>query len=126
MEFKTERNSMKRFKIFFIFLLMTAFNPVFLQNLATAEEEPEVKTQEIVGNIVSTNKEASSFDLEIIQDDMTKQKQLSTFYLTDISTIDIAMSQGSLADLTPGLKVLVEYAPMPDGTNVVEAVWVKK
>ena len=89
-------------------------------------EDVDVKTQEIVGNIVSANQDASSFDLEFATDENPGQKQVSTFFVTDITTIDIAMAQGTLADLKPGLKVLVEFASMPDGTNVVESVWVKK
>lgn len=106
-----------------VFLLTSIGHGVFA---AQKKEEPEVQTQELVGNVVSVNQEASSFDLEYEKDDPAHQKQVTTFFVTDISTIDIAMSQGNLSDLKPGLKVLVEFAPMPDGTNVVESVWVKK
>ncbi|MBL8013797.1 MAG: hypothetical protein JNN05_08125 [Candidatus Omnitrophica bacterium] len=93
---------------------------------ASAAQEADVKTQEIVGTILSQNPESSSFDLEYETEEIPQQKHTLTFFVTDISTIDIAMSQGTLADLKPGLRVLVEFAPMPDGTNVVESVWVKK
>jgi len=106
-----------------VFLLINIGHGVFA---AQRNEEPEIQTQELVGNVVSVNQEASSFDLEYERDDSSHQKQIATFFVTDISTIDIAMSQGNLSDLKPGLKVLVEFAPMPDGTNVVESVWVKK
>ena len=110
--------------VFLAVFLLTGIGPGLFA--AQKNEEPEVQTQELVGNIVSVNQEASSFDLEYEQDDPSRQKQVVTFFVTDISTIDIAMSQGNLNDLKPGLKVLVEFAPMPDGTNVVESVWVKK
>ncbi len=116
-------------KSLFVWVVISflAVSGVILNNNAfCASEEEDLKSQEIVGRVLSVNQEASSFDLEYSADDPAQQKQISTFYITDISTIDIAMAQGSLADLTPGLKVLVEYASMSDGTNVVESVWVKK
>jgi hypothetical protein len=110
--------------IFLAAFLLTGIGPGLFA--AQKNEETEVRTQELVGNVVAVNLEASSFDLEYENDDPSHQKQVATFFITDISTIDIAMSQGNLSDLKPGLKVLVEFAPMPDGTNVVESVWVKK
>lgn len=93
---------------------------------AAPNEETEVRTQEVVGNIVSVDQEEFSFDLEFESDEPSKEKKVATFILTDISTIDIAMTEGTISDLKPGLKVLVEFAPMSDGANVVESVWVKK
>lgn len=121
-----ERIDMPIIRIGFV-LLSVIFSSMFVsENLAVAADEVDVRTQELVGTIVSIDQEASSFDLEFEKDDPSRQKGVLTFFVTDISTIDIAMAQGSLEDLKPGLKVLVEFAPMPDGTNVVESVWVKK
>lgn len=112
-----------RLMVFTVFLLTGIGHGVFA---AQKNKELEVQTQELVGNIVSVDQKKSSFDLEYERDDPSSSKQVATFFVTDISTIDIAMSQGNLSDLKPGSKVLVEFALMPDGTNVVESVWVKK
>lgn len=110
-----------------IFILSILVQGVFIScHDVSAAEEADVKTQEVVGTVLSTNQKSSSFDLEYEAEEAPRQKHTMTFFVTDISTIDIAMTQGTLADLKPGLRVLVEFAPMPDGTNVVESVWVKK
>ncbi|GEM_PF-6554988 len=93
---------------------------------AVETKEDLSQTQEAIGKIVSIDSKNSSFDLEYEADDRTHEIQTSTFYVTDITTIDIATVKSSLNDLKPGLSILLEYAQMPDGTKVVESVWVKK
>lgn len=92
---------------------------------ATYTQEIDVQTQQLVGKIVSIRESDQSFDLEYFFEDGAGDKKTDTFYVTDITTIDIAMTQAALSDLKPGLNVLVEFAQMPDGTRVVESVWVK-
>ena len=88
--------------------------------------EKKVQTQEIIGKIISVDSKNSTFNLEYESDDQTHQIQTSTFYVTDITTIDIATAKSALKDLKAGLSALLEYAQMPDGTKVVESIWVKK
>lgn len=90
------------------------------------EKSSQVQTQEIVGTIVSVDPQNSSFDLAYEADDQTHEKQTTTFYVTDITTIDIMMAKGTLNDLKEGQNVLLEFAQMPDGTKVVDSIWVKK
>lgn len=90
------------------------------------EELSQVQTQEVIGKIVSVDPQNFSFDLEYEADERAQEVQTSTFYVTDITSIDIATVKSALTDLKPGLSVLLEYAQMPDGTKVVESVWVKK
>ena len=90
------------------------------------EKSSQAQTREAIGRIVSVDPKNSSFDLQYEAGEQTHNMQISTFYVTDITTIDIATVKSSLNDLKPGFSVLLEYAQMPDGTKVVESVWVKK
>ena len=92
----------------------------------TKDKGSQVQTQEITGKIVSVDVKNSSFDLEYEMDEQKHGIQTTTFYVTDITTIDIMMTKGTLNDLKEGQNVLLEYAQMPDGTKVVDSVWVKK
>ena len=121
-----ERRFMRRLSLL-IFVALVVFGSIGVDVFAAqVKEEQDIQTQELVGTIVSVNQEALSFDVEYTLDDPSHDKKVSTFFVTDITTIDIAMSQANLNDLKPGFNVLVEYAPMPDGTKIVESVWVKK
>lgn len=108
-----------------MFLLLGVFLISPYSMRAVSAQDVDVQTQQLVGKVVSVNEGELSFDLEYAFEDATGDIKVSTFYVTDITTIDIAMTQGSLRDLKPGSNVLVEYALMPDGVRVVESVWVK-
>lgn len=108
-----------------MFLLLGVFLMSPYNIRVASAQDVDVQTQQLVGKVVSVNEGELSFDLEYAFEDATGEIKVSTFYVTDITTIDIAMTQGTLGDLKPGLNVLVEYALMPDGVRVVESVWVK-
>ena len=110
-----------------IFVTLLVFGAIQARvDAAQSKEEQDIQAQELIGKIISVNQEALSFDMEYALDDPSHEKKISTFFVTDITTIDIAMSQANLSDLKSGMNVLVEYAPMPDGTKIVDSVWVKK
>ena len=90
------------------------------------ETSSQVQTQEMIGMIVSVDVKNSSFDLQYESDGPNHEMQTTTFYVTDITTIDIMMAKGALKDLKQGQSVLLEFAQMPDGTKVVDSIWVKK
>lgn len=121
-----ERRAMRRLKLLMCAVLLAFGTAGFHALTVQAKDAPEVQPIQQVGTIVSVDPQALSFDMEYETDDPTREKKIATFFVTDITTIDIAMTQGALTDLQPGYNVLVEYAPMPDGTRVVESVWVKK
>ena len=121
-----ERRFMRRLSRL-IFVTLLVFGAIQARvDAAQSKEEQNIQTQELIGKIISVNQEALSFDMEYALDDPSHEKKISTFFVTDITTIDIAMSQANLSDLKSGMNVLVEYAPMPDGTKIVDSVWVKK
>jgi hypothetical protein len=121
-----ERSVMRYLKIFICAFLLTFGTAGINVLTAQAKDEPDVQPMQQVGTIVSVDPQALTFEMEYETDDPTRERKTSTFFVTDITTIDIAMTQGSLNDLQAGANVLVEYAPMPDGTRVVESVWVKE
>ena len=117
---------MRYFRFFLCAVLLAFGTAGVYASTAQAKDESDVQPLQQVGTIVSVDPEALSFNMEYEADDPTRERKTSTFFVTDITTIDIAMSQGTLSDLQPGFNVLVEYAPMPDGTRVVESIWVKE
>lgn len=113
-------------RLFFGIILMAIVPLTIAANARpTFAQEVDIQTQQLVGKIVSINERDMSFQMEYDLVDSSEEKKVSSFYVTDITTIDIAMTQAALSDLTPGMNVLVEFALMPDGTRVVESVWVK-
>ena len=116
-----------RYLRLFVCLVLLVFGTAGIHALTVqAKDEVDVQPLQQVGTIVSVDPEGLSFNMEYETDDPTRERKTSTFFVTDITTIDIAMSQGTLSDLQPGFNALVEYAPMPDGTRVVESIWVKE
>ncbi len=115
---------MRRFVLSMVLMSFICLGMTSDMNLSFAQEV-DVQTQQLVGKIVSVNANDMSFELEYATEDGSGEKKISAFYVTDITTIDIAMTQAALEDLSPGMNVLVEYALMPDGARVVESVWVK-
>lgn len=113
-------------RLVFFIVLMFSFSLSMTSNVSPSfAQEVDVQTQQLVGKIVSVNEKEMSFELEYALEDASGDKKISEFYVTDITTIDIAMTQAALSDLSPGMNVLVEYALMPDGARVVESIWVK-
>ncbi len=116
---------MEKIKILLLTVILAA-GAVVCSAMAAEKSSAQIRSQEIVGTIVGVDLENSAIELQYELDNMTRQMKVDTFYITEATTIDVAMVKSTLNDLKIGNSVLLEYAQMPDGAKVVESVWVKK
>lgn len=109
-------------KIVFCSLLL--FGLIGFNLPAAFSQEAEVLAKEASGKIVSVNLEESTLVVKQLKDEVNQVYENVTFYVNDSTLIEKDYETVSLADLSEGEEVAVEYATSKEGKNIASYIQV--